>query len=167
MLCRCLGKSKTTQPGKLSPSTGETDNIGSRPLACICRRKTPSLIFVSNFICNEFVKFWVTMGCFGTSQMFKIKLTTIIYLLFINIQIIFHFWMLYPALLLLEIIFVVTVSDSWIFPSVIIGSSLSLFSYVDSKVTLVLSSVSKVKKVDIQYIERRYKDCVADNCNIF
>ena len=75
--------------------------------------------------------------------------------------------MLYPALLLLEIIFVVTVSDSCIFPSVIIGSSLSLFSYVDSKVTLVLSSVSKVKKVDIQYIERRYKDCVADNCNIF
>lgn len=75
--------------------------------------------------------------------------------------------MLYPALLLLEIIFVVTVSDSWIFPSVIIGSSLSLFSYVDSKVTLVLSSVSKVKKVDIQYIERRYKDYVADNCNIF
>lgn len=75
--------------------------------------------------------------------------------------------MLYPALLLLEIIFVVTVSDSWIFPSVIIGSSLSLFSYVDSKVTLVLSSVSKVKKVDIQYIERRYKDFVADNYNIF
>lgn len=75
--------------------------------------------------------------------------------------------MLYPALLLLEIIFVVTVSDSWIFPSVIIGSSLSLFSYVDSKVTLVLSSVSKVKKVDIQYIERRYKDYVADNYNIF
>lgn len=75
MVSRRLGKSRAAQPGSL---WGETDCHSDQPLAHFSHRKTPSLIFVSNYvrwICGTLM----TIECFGTWRMFKIKLITITY----------------------------------------------------------------------------------------